>query len=690
MKTKREKIYSIMIIVISILLIAIIISRSYANLLENDVEVEPNSLLTYYLKVKYDGVDKEKVSSNDNTLSEVQSDTIYITDKIPEGLTFEGFETTENGTIGAVQRSDNETICPGSVVDDTQEESLTEGKWNNDHTEFTYHGLHYNKPTNTVTFKVKSLKAGCVLTVGIKTRTPETIDDPNTNVVETRRDFYNYANSKEDYLSNNSNLVHAYMGANTNTYVVNYEYTGQVPTTAPSPPPPAAYEKSATVGVAASPEIRGYTFSGWTSQDITIENGKFTMPEADITLKGSFNAATSYKVKYVINGTVPEDYMVQSEKSYYENDTVHVDSLKEGDTFNDYRFLGWTTSDVEIDSDNTFTMPNKNVTITGRFEQIKYTVTYSFYDTVLPPNSGSLLPNARDYAPGEIVNLATINNPSGYKFLGWYHDDNFIMPSENITIYGEWQVYNGRFSPKIEKTISIDKDSYIEGDVIPFRITITNNEDYQINDVIIKDYLKGFNKITQGDNIENLSDQIYKIKSIEPVNSVSLLGTYEVKSTDKGTMENKVEILGASTTNGYEFYKSSSTVATVQFNIKPRVKVCIANHNGDSNQSFAVTVKRITENSSNKFETGFSIKELECETLYLNPGEYEVKELVPQNYELVKISMIDVEIPNIEIDQINIQNEHNYEITIFNNYLYRGFYHSSYGVKNYIEGVEIA
>ena len=38
-----------------------------------------------------------------------------------------------------------------------------------------------------VTFQVKNLKAGCELTVGIRTMTP-TIDDPATPEKETRRD----------------------------------------------------------------------------------------------------------------------------------------------------------------------------------------------------------------------------------------------------------------------------------------------------------------------------------------------------------------------------------------------------------------------------------------------------------------------------------------------------------------------
>ena len=435
MKLSKKYLMGIMIGIILIIgiIFTLVIRTSHADPLENDTEVEPNTDLTYYLKVKYDGVDKEGVESDDNTLANINSSYITVTDKIPEGLTFKDFVTTSDGSIGAAKRSDGTTPCAGNVVDDTNEASPTQGEWNQGNTEYTYHGLHYNAGTRTVTFKVKGLKAGCQLTVGIITTTTATIDDPNTQEVETRRDFYNFAEAVEGPLSVPSNTVHAYMGNSATMHNVSYSYTGTVPTGAPSAPSTTSYAEGAKVGVAASPTLEGYTFSGWTTNDATISNGSFTMPNTNVTLTGSFTAKTKHTVTYSITGTTPDGYVLPTTKSYSAGEIVEVDTLKAGDIINGYKFLGWTSS-VTI-TDGEFEMPNTNVTITGSFEQVTYKVSYRFHPGVLPPNSDSLLPADQNYTPGASVTLAADPSASGYKFLGWYHENNFTMPEENVVIY---------------------------------------------------------------------------------------------------------------------------------------------------------------------------------------------------------------------------------------------------------------
>ena len=86
--------------ILGILLFMISSLVVYAVILDNDVEVEENSELTYYLDVSYDGVDKNGVESSDTTISEITSGYMYVEDKIPEGLTFSSFITiTTSGNI---------------------------------------------------------------------------------------------------------------------------------------------------------------------------------------------------------------------------------------------------------------------------------------------------------------------------------------------------------------------------------------------------------------------------------------------------------------------------------------------------------------------------------------------------------------------------------------------------------------
>ena len=156
--SNKQKLLSLAFVAILGIISIGIIGHAIAETLDNDVQVEPDSELTYYLKVKYDGVDKEGTQSNDATMAKVNSGRIKVTDKIPDGLTFKSFVASDNGSIGAVSRSDSAISCPGRVVDDTQEEATDTGVWNDGNTEYTYHGLHYDASNRTVSFYVESLK----------------------------------------------------------------------------------------------------------------------------------------------------------------------------------------------------------------------------------------------------------------------------------------------------------------------------------------------------------------------------------------------------------------------------------------------------------------------------------------------------------------------------------------------------
>ena len=324
--------YFVLAIAFLISIVSIIVVNGVV--LEDDVEVERNTDLTYYLDVKYDGIDVKGVESSDTVRADISSDTIYVEDKIPEGLTFKDFVQTSDGSIGAVSRDDDNVSCLGKVVDGVD-------------------GLHYDSDTRTVSFTVKNLQAGCKLTVGIITTTPEAVDDPSTLNVEKRRDFYNTATATEGEYTTESNTVHVWMGEeDIKLYKVNYQYEGVVPPNAPNLPKESSFAPSSIVGVEKNAILEGYTFSGWKmhsdNSDIVIEDGKFTMPEHDVTLVGSFSEKPKHSVSYEINGIKPNSYVLPDTKEYYEDQVVNVDGLKEGDIIDGYVFKGWTTNDVVV------------------------------------------------------------------------------------------------------------------------------------------------------------------------------------------------------------------------------------------------------------------------------------------------------------------------------------------------------
>lgn len=548
MKDKKKIVIFVLSISLFVALLIILINRSFAVPLDDGARVAPNSDLTYYIDVIYDGKDATAVSSSDTVTANVNSDYIYVEDKLPDGLTFKNFVTTSDGTIGAVKRSDGSS-CPGYVVGDSA-------------------GLVYDNTTRTVSFKVKNLQAGCKLTVGIVTTTPSL---PRGK----RLDFYNTAFARENNFTFKSNTVHVFMGdEEAALYTVTYKYTGTVPDGAPVPEV-GSYSAGATVGVEANPTIAGYTFSGWKTSDTTVSNNSFTMPSKNITFTGSFAAKTKHNVSYTISGTAPEGFVSPSTKSYGTGDDVVLDTLKVGDVINGYKFLGWSSSTVDL-SDGIFQMPNSNVTIIGRFEQIKYTVSYQFQGAVIPSNADSLLPAATTYAPGEIVTVASDPVASGYKFLGWYKSATFEMPEEDVVIYGEWMRFSGYFVPTITITIPSQKAIYQEGEIVNFQITVKNNASIPINDVMIQDYLEGAT-FNAGSNYTVLSDKIAKISTIVAGGSVTLTAKFTAGSDVVKDYVNTVELTGAIANNYYYLdttkdYKVSAHFKVANVDLKINLK----------------------------------------------------------------------------------------------------------------------
>ena len=540
------------------------INAANAEASEDIIRVKTNSDLTYYLKVKYDGVDKYGTTSSDNATADVRSGIIEVSDKIPDGLEFIRFETTESGKIGAALRGNDSIICTGNVIDDTP----TNGVWNTDYTEFTYHGLHYDASTRTVSFKVENLQAGCSLTVGVVTHTPVLGN-------HMRLDFYNTASASEGILTQRSNTVHAWMGReDASLFAVSYAYSGEVPENAPQVPGTLSYASGASVGISTEPVLPGYQFSGWATSDAEISNGSFIMPEANVRLVGSFspkNEEAKYKVQYAVSGDIPEGYILPDEESYFAGTSVTLDSTGPGSMIDDYVFSGWTSSDTEL-YETGFTMPDHDVVISGSFERKTYWVRYSFEGDVLPPDYQTLLPEAQKYPAGQKVITAENPETDGYRFLGWYQNSTFTMPDEDVEIFGEWQRISGLFSPEIYISIVDPKEQYHKDDIVKFEITIKNTADFSINDVIAQEMLDGALFIP-GNGYTVRDDHRVLVKSLDAGESVALYAEYRVMKNETETTTNPVKLVGAIADNDYYLDTSKDYSASAEFNVEHQVEI---------------------------------------------------------------------------------------------------------------------
>ena len=85
-----------------------------------------------------------------------------------------------------------------------------------------------------------------------------------------------------------NNDVH-FVGSWSKLYNVTYVYEGDVPASAPVLNGYAGqYTAGTVVDVKAAPDVKGYKFSGWSTTDASVSDGRFTMPENDVIIKGRF------------------------------------------------------------------------------------------------------------------------------------------------------------------------------------------------------------------------------------------------------------------------------------------------------------------------------------------------------------------------------------------------------------------
>ncbi|MDD6396637.1 MAG: InlB B-repeat-containing protein [Firmicutes bacterium] len=180
-------------------------------------------------------------------------------------------------------------------------------------------------------------------------------------------------------------------------------------------------------------DTKKYTFSGWSSTDVTINAGSFTMPDNDVTIRGSFTENGKVTLTYNANGatagTAPDpvtDYTEVSETIKDKGDLV-----KTG-----YTFDGWNASPdgsgtvYAVGTAHTFT---QNTTIYAKWTPNEYHVRY--YD--INGNELTALAEAHDYGTAFTVRSnADIPNVTGKEIVGWKFKGGKTQDADGTTITG--------------------------------------------------------------------------------------------------------------------------------------------------------------------------------------------------------------------------------------------------------------
>ena len=201
-------------------------------------------------------------------------------------------------------------------------------------------------------------------------------------------------------------------------------------------------------------EREGYIFKGWYKG---WEKFDFdTQITKNITLNARLEAI-QYRVKFNSAGgkSVPEEWV------------LHGDKVTEPKTKRlGYKFIGWFKGSEKFDFNTSI---KENITLTAKWEVIKFTVTFK--------DEGKIL-EEKIVKYGRKVEKPNNPEKEGYKFVGWYrYGEPFDFDSEifeNITLIAEWEedtkfaskpvsfyVYNriskGKMSLRAMYFVSLDK-----------------------------------------------------------------------------------------------------------------------------------------------------------------------------------------------------------------------------------------
>ena len=316
--------------------------------------------------------------------------------------------------------------------------------------------------------------------------------------------------------------------------------------------------------LAPAPTKEGYTFNGWTTDDVTIgENDTFEMPKQNVTLKATWTKNTkTLTITKNWEGTTEKPtvtfQLLQARKGE-ENTTVYqtfeldgivdtegevvetapwtatikvpvkdtdgtefkysVKETKIGGTsigagaFNvtgtnpdntSYIIGTWSVNSSGRPLDGTWTFTNKYA------PKPQYTLTYEFVGEDKP--EGANAPAAESLYKDQQTHLAEVNAPDGWSFDGWYTDAGctegnkvtspYTMPGSNMTLYGKWEQKQPGVT--VEKTAKRTR-----GNESPVTLPNNTNDPNEIGRVQVGDVInytvtiKNTGKVTFGNNIND-------------------------------------------------------------------------------------------------------------------------------------------------------------------------------------------
>ena len=182
----------------------------------------------------------------------------------------------------------------------------------------------------------------------------------------------------------------------------------------------------------------GYSFVAWYTDEL-LENEleDFTMPHQEFSIFAKWQV-NSYSIQLYLNHPSDSSLFDEITADYATDITEFVEQTP---SFEGYIFIGWykdTSGQTTYNLKTQTTMPAENLILYGIWSPINYDLKFYYNNIVLWSRS--------DMHFEEEIAYPADPNITGYRFIGWYADEDFeelftltTMPSHSISVYAKMQ-----------------------------------------------------------------------------------------------------------------------------------------------------------------------------------------------------------------------------------------------------------
>ncbi len=282
---------------------------------------------------------------------------------------------------------------------------------------------------------------------------PETIDYNgqtyyySTSQYDTEEEAAITADGTREAAVGAHTLVHKYT---LHLHDVTYSHIGTEPIVGyPALPAGGSYAAgTVNIPVAAITNVPGYTFTGWSTTDVTVTGGEFTMPDQDVEFTGFYtpNSGITYKVEHYKQNSDGTFSVVTGDTETKNGTTGAAALYAPKSTYEGFTYQASKTTSNNFDGENHIIKGDGSLVIKLYYTLNTHDVSYKITGDI--PTGGGTAPAATlGVSFGATVTVAQEpTTPAGYTFSGWSSAQTTATAGQDFTMPDDDVLFTGSFT----------------------------------------------------------------------------------------------------------------------------------------------------------------------------------------------------------------------------------------------------